>query len=141
MSTAYTLEQVIGIARAQRGVLLCVAANIALIAAVVTLMIKGGAFNAPSPYASAPPAYAVAGIWILQILGLILTVFEIYYIYKLAGGLEVGHPVLWALAMFIPVISLLLLLSLVTVATSVIRRAGYSVGLIGARVAEIEAAI
>jgi len=67
--------------------------------------------------------------------------FQIYYIYKLASSLKAGTPVLWVLGMFVPLLSLILLLILSSRATAALRAAGFKVGLMGARTKEIETRI
>jgi len=67
--------------------------------------------------------------------------FQMYYIYRLASSLRAGLPVLWLLGMFVPLLSLILLLILSSRSTAAIRAAGFRVGLMGAKIREIEAGI
>ncbi|MHC4993708.1 MAG: hypothetical protein ACYTGQ_01520 [Planctomycetota bacterium] len=70
---------------------------------------------------------------------LIVVPFQIYYVYKLAQGLENGPPLLWCIGMFIPIASLLLLLILSQQTTGRLQKAGFRVGLMGADLAEVRA--
>jgi hypothetical protein len=100
------LREVLAVAKAQKGVLWCVLANLACIAF--------------------PPLY------------LVVLPFQLYFIYKLASALKSKVPILWVLGMFLPLLSLILLLILSQGATRAIQAAGFKVGLMGAKVSEIE---
>jgi hypothetical protein len=100
------LREVLAVAKAQKGVLWCVLANLACFAF--------------------PPLY------------LAVLPFQLYFIYKLASALKSKVPILWVLGMFVPLLSLILLLVLSQGATKAIQSAGFKVGLMGAKVSEIE---
>ena len=70
---------------------------------------------------------------------IIVLPFQLYYIYKLARGLECGPPILWCLGMFIPLVCLILLLILSQKATGRLQAAGFKVGFMGANLKEVRA--
>ncbi len=97
------------VARAQRGVLICVVATLA---------------------------------WpLFQPLFLIVLPFRIFFAYRLASASRIGYPPIWAAAMFIPFLDILMLLLLAQHSSRLIREAGFSVGLTGADLPAIEAAL
>lgn len=103
--TAFIPTDTLDIAKAQKGVLYCVLANIVLL--------------------FFPP------------LVLFVIPFQLYFVYRLATALRLDYPLLWAIGMFFPIISLILLLILSQKATAAIRAAGFHVGLMGANLKDI----
>ena len=75
----------------------------------------------------------LAGIAIL-----VASILMVVTAYRLAGRLQSGPPILWAVAMFIPCISILTLLALSSKATSWCRRHGIKVGFFGPTKESIE---
>ncbi|HEY2294947.1 MAG TPA: hypothetical protein VGM86_29945 [Thermoanaerobaculia bacterium] len=78
----------------------------------------------------------VAGVVVFVVLlaGLAILVASILMVvtaYRLAGRLQSGPPILWAVAMFLPCISILTLLALSASATSWCRQHGIKVGFFG----------
>jgi len=62
-----------------------------------------------------------------------VAVFSIWCVYRLCKALEVG-PVLWIIAMFIPLVNLICLFVLNQKATTFLKAQGIKVGLLGASV-------
>lgn len=81
----------------------------------------------------------VAGVLFYWPILVAVLPFQIYFVYKLAISLRMVAPLVWCIAMFIPLVSLLLLLVLSQRATKAIRQKGVKVGLMGARIADLEA--
>lgn len=82
----------------------------------------------------------VLGFFMLGVL--VLLPFQAIYIYRLADALRVGAPVVWVLGVILcSCLGLILLLYLSSRATTVLREAGFKVGLMGASIPDIEAAI
>jgi len=113
----FTMTETLAIAKGQKGILWCILANILLFVLIVLL--------GPT----------------MRLLFLGIIPLQLYFIYKLASALKSGAPVLWMIGMFFPLISLILLLILTDRATKAIRAAGFRVGLMGATISDIEAAI
>lgn len=109
----YDINETLAVAKAQKGVLWCVLANIVCIFAY----------------------------FFIPFIFLLVLPFQIYFIYKLASALKAQAPALWVVGMFIPLLSLILLLILSQRATNVIQTAGFKVGLMGANISDIEAKI
>jgi hypothetical protein len=107
------LQQLLRIAKSQRGVLLCILGSIIMFFL---------------------PLAVVQGIAFLVILP-----FQLVFVYKLASSLKAAVPLVWTLCMFIPLLSLVLLLILSQRATRALQGAGFKVGLLGAKVSDIEA--
>lgn len=74
---------------------------------------------------------------VIPFLFLVVLPFQLYYIYKLAESLECGPPILWCIGMFIPLVSLILLLILSQKATTRLKDSGCKVGLMGANLDEV----
>jgi len=74
-------------------------------------------------------------------LFLIMVPMQLYCVYRLARalGFPGAYVVLYLIGMFLPLVSLLLLLVLSQRATGAIRAAGFSVGFMGANLKEIQA--
>jgi hypothetical protein len=106
---------VLAIAKAQKGILWCVAGAILIV--VLGLSISQ----------------------LFNLLGLPLIIVEIYFAYKLLIAFKSKYWILWLIGMLIPYFSLILLLVLNERATKVIRAQGYKVSLMGARLADIKA--
>ncbi|WP_243304217.1 hypothetical protein [Geothrix oryzisoli] len=66
-------------------------------------------------------------------VALAVAVFSIWCVYKLCKALSLG-PVLWIIAMFIPLINLICLVILNQKATTYLKSQGLKVGLLGAKV-------
>ena len=103
------VDEILQLAKAQKGVLWCVLINIILY---------------PVPF-------------ILLLLVPILLPAQMFFIYKLARGLDSSAPILWCLGVIVPLLNLLLLLMLSQRATRRIQDAGFKVGLMGAKLVEI----
>lgn len=106
------IERVKDVARAQRMLLISILASFA---GNVLLRSEG-----LTPFLLLPVALGIAG-------------FSVWCIYRLCKALELG-PILWVLAMFVPVINLISLLVLNQKATGFLKSHGVKVGLMGARV-------
>lgn len=90
----------------------------------------------PAVLASAPVAMAWLLLSLLGLLG--VTAALVVTAYKLADHLKAGPPILWAIAMFLPCISIIALLALSSQAQSWCRRYGIKVGLLGPTKESIE---
>lgn len=76
---------------------------------------------------------AVVVAWI-RLLGIIATsVMLILYAFRTASALGSSVPVIWAIAMFVPLLNLMTLLILSSRATKTCRAAGVPVGFLGPR--------
>ncbi len=102
------------VAKAQKNLLLSVLASI----------VSNGLFNVAGDTAG---AQLIAALVVLAILA-----FNIWCVYRLCKALDKG-PVLWIIAMFIPLINLICLLVLNQQATRHLKDRGIKVGLMGAK--------
>jgi hypothetical protein len=103
---------------------------------LVGLQILLGFFQLPAQANSsraASPLGCVVGLVALAVLGATAVTA-----YKLAGHLEAGAPLAWAIAMFLPCINILVLLVLSSKAQSWCQRYGIKVGLLGPTKQSIE---
>ena len=75
---------------------------------------------------------ALVGVLMIPV-ALAIAVFSIWCVYKLCKALSLG-PVLWIIAMFIPLINLICLVILNQKATTYLKSQGLKVGLLGAKV-------
>jgi hypothetical protein len=128
---AVELERLLKVAKAQRGVI------IGILLSLLCYAILG--FDALSP--SSPDS--ASWLPLLASLGLIVVVvFQVICVYRLASALNCGAPIGWVLGvMFLSCIGLLLLLSLSSKATKQLKAAGFKVGLLGGDPREIERAM
>jgi len=90
------------------------------------------------------PGQLPAGALVWTILGmrlvaLVFAILAVISTYKLAGALHAGGPAVYAFCMVIPCVNLFILLSLNGKATSTLRCAGLSVGLMGPDMSELDA--
>ena len=69
---------------------------------------------------------------------LVVIPIQLYFVYKLSSSLKQGFPILWCIGIFIPLLSLIMLLILSQKATSALKEKGISVGLMGAKIADVE---
>jgi hypothetical protein len=76
---------------------------------------------------------------ILQLVQWGCTVVMLVYVYRLTTALGSSAPWAWVIGMFIPLLSLILLVVLSTNATGWLRRQGLAVGLLGPGPASLEA--
>jgi len=77
-----------------------------------------------------------SGSALMIVPALAASLFAVISIYRLTGALDYssGMRILFVVLMFVPLVSLLVLLILIERATKILRAAGYKVGLLGARV-------
>jgi len=106
---------VLGIAKAQKGVIWCVVASI-------VLWIGAALFGRT-----------------VQLVYLVLFVAELYFVYKLVKALKGELVFLWMIGMIVPLLNIILLLVLSHRASTAIRAEEFKVGLMGADVQEIAA--
>ena len=131
-SPSYELERLLRVAKAQRGVNMC----ILILIVCYAVGIASGALDAANRRAN-PPGGLVAGIVGLVILG--VYILQVIYVYRLASALESGVPILWVLGILcLSCIGLLLLLYLSHKATQELRAAGFKVGLLGGNPKDVE---
>ena len=71
---------------------------------------------------------------------LLVLPFQLYYTYKLVKAIGSKVATLWLIGMFIPFIGLILLFILSRKGTNLLRRRGFTVGIMGANLGELEAA-
>jgi hypothetical protein len=90
----------------------------------------------PTVLLSVPGAFVLSLLVLLALLG--VTAAMVVTAYKLADHLKAGPPILWAIAMFVPCISIIALLALSSKAQSWCRRYGIKVGLLGPTKESIE---
>jgi hypothetical protein len=132
------LERVLGVARAQKGVIWCILAgllNMVFMFAMGATVRFGAAGGASAPLMFVP-----------MIVALVILVFQVIYAYRLGAALDRQLAWLWVLGLLVgfflcSFLGLILLLVLSGRATSVIRRAGFRVGLMGANLGEIRQAM
>jgi len=74
---------------------------------------------------------AIVGSWVRLLLVLLSSVALVRYAYRTASALGSTVPVVWAIAMFVPLVNLITLLILSSRATTTCRAAGVPVGLLG----------
>lgn len=79
---------------------------------------------------------ALIGLF-FPVITLIAQIIAIFYIYYLARSLKVAHPGLYAFAMFIPLVALIVLLNVIQRATKVLRTYSIRVSLMGANKADV----
>ena len=75
---------------------------------------------------------ALVGLLLIPV-GLAIAAFSIWCVYKLCKSLSLS-PILWIIAMFIPLINLICLVVLNQKATTFLKSKGIKVGLLGAKV-------
>jgi len=128
------LERVLAVAKAQKGVIWC------LLAGMVSY---GGMFLFSVLVArtgqSGPPVVITL---IPQLAVLIVLGFQVVFVYRLASALQVGTPIIWVLGVLcLSCVGLLIMLILSNRANRTIRDAGFKVGIMGADLNEIRAAM
>ena len=131
---SYELERLLRVAKAQRGVNVCILLLIVCytLAFVSGFAAGGGPANSPTG-----PMGIVSVVGGLVLIG--VYVAQIIYVYRLASALESGIPILWVLGILcLSCIGLLLLLLLSSKATQQLREAGFKVGLLGGNPKDVE---
>lgn len=123
-------DQLRDIARAQRLLIAAIGCNLLLTAASFAINAKGDPLN-PTP------AQTTMGIAI-GAFSLVTVVIQMVGTYRLARALGSAMAWLWTVAMIVPCLSLILLLTLNHRATVAIRAAGVRVGLFGARAEDVD---
>lgn len=126
-------DQLISVAKWQRYVILMV---ILQIIANIWVSIQKESGSQPARSYEAAPSVLLA--LVLAVFCLVVVVLSIYGIYKLALSLGKPAPVLYALAMVLPCVSLIVLLVLNSQATQMLKSNGIDVGLMGASKEDIE---
>lgn len=133
-------EQIYALAKAQKMILWCVLANIALnaLSASLQVVVDGPAFDGPFRFVF---VFTLIASFLILAMGLLFA--APYYTYRIAKELGSPVPWLWAPFVLIPLINLLVLIVLSSRATKILREHGHKVGLMGAdlkalRVAPIE---
>jgi hypothetical protein len=130
------LERILAIAKAQKGVIWCI---LAVIVCYAGMFLLGGL---ASPAARGDGKVGLAFIFVPQLAALVVLAFQIVFVYRLAAALQVGVPLLWVVGVVcLSCIGLLLMLILSSRATKAIRAAGFKVGIMGANLREIQAAM
>ena len=125
--SSFSREDLLQIARSQKAIISLILVNllvaVCLVAAVFTV----------APDKKSAAVIVSAGRWIVLVLNLIGVVF----IYRMAKAL---HQTAWvfAVAAFVPCVSLITLLLINQFATSALRRHGVRVGLMGAVKSDLE---
>ena len=131
--TPLTRAETLQVAKAQKGVLWCVALNI-------LLSISSRVINAPAPddpeQVGAAIGLAMLGVQVLYFCVLIPVM--LYFVYRLATALHSRAAWLWCITMIFPCVNLILLLVLSSRATKAIRAQGVKVGLMGAKLADLQ---
>jgi len=84
-------------------------------------------------------------LFLVMIIGLIFPIITlganivaIFYVYYLARALKVNRPGLYVLGVFIPIVSLFVLLSVIQKATKVLRVHNIKVGVMGANKGDVK---
>lgn len=72
------------------------------------------------------------------IISLAVSVICMYFVYQICAGLKTKYVWLWLVGLLIPIVSLILILIINQKATTLIRRNGFRVGLLGADVNAIQ---
>ena len=72
-------------------------------------------------------------------ISLVMSIITMYFIYQIGTGLKMKYVWLWLVGMLIPLLSLILILVMNSKATSFIRKNGFTVGLLGAKITDIKA--
>jgi len=122
------LENLLKVAKAQKGVI----RNILLGFLIIMLFVISISAKIPS----------VIGVPIFIIAELGLIISQIIYCYRLADSLKMSTPILWVLGMILcGIIGLILLIYLSSKANTMLKAAGFKVGLMGANIKEIEKVI
>jgi hypothetical protein len=130
------LARLLKVAKAQRGVNLCLLLSLVC----YVLIFAGAGFTAERGAGANSAGGGAALISIAGSLGiLVVAVFQVIYVYRLASSLGTGVPILWVLGiLFLSCIGLILLLVLSSKATKQLRDAGFKVGLLGGNPADVE---
>jgi hypothetical protein len=126
----YADSQILTIAKAQEGMLW----------SLLILTVGFGMFGVLTGTAEGAPDYIpVSVIWLLLLVWFLLSDWFIYSTCSLLWRLKAGMPLLWLLGMNVPILGLILILTLSSRASNVVRDAGFRVGFMGADVPGIEA--
>jgi GYF domain 2 len=98
---------------------------------LIGLQILLGVLRFPLAVATDASGAAAVILLLLLVVDLVVLVMIISTTYRLAGQLGEGVPALWAAAMFLPCVNIIMLLVLSSRAQSWCRRHGIKVGLLG----------
>ena len=128
------LARLLKVAKAQRGVNLCLLVSLACYALIFA---SAGSAAGRGPNAPTGPTAFVSIVSLIGLLAVII--FQVIYVYRLASSLETGIPILWVLGILcLSCIGLILLLVLSSKATKQLREAGFKVGLLGGNPKDVE---
>lgn len=75
------------------------------------------------------------------ILDFAVSIFGMYFVYEIGLGLKLKNVRLWVFSMFIPFVSLIIMLIINNKATKFIKASGFRVGLLGADIDEVKAKV
>ncbi len=123
----FSREELLRIARSQKGIINLILVNLFLVLCLVGLLIWMG------PQSKSIPEVDLIG----RCSSLVITVITVVFIYRMAKALRLTAWV-FAVAAFIPCIGLLTLLLVNHLATQALRNQGIRVGLLGARISDLE---
>jgi heme/copper-type cytochrome/quinol oxidase subunit 4 len=133
----YSIEQILHIAKMQKGML----RGILLIFAAIPLSIVGGTVTG----ATLGPQSSVITVLTIISGGLMLAggIMQLIYFFRLAFALEAGAItiILYLIGLIVPLVSLIVLFWLNGKANKLMKAEGFTVGLVGANIAEIEAQV
>src|SRR5262249_50245366 len=101
-----------------------------LVLAVGAQLLLGFVSNSLSVMARGSAAVGLLALLVLPV-ALGISIFIAITAYKLSNRPQIGLPILWAIAMFIPCVNIITLLVLSSNATSWCRRHGIKVGFFG----------
>lgn len=132
VSIRWGIDELIEIARWQRFIIWMVLLQVATVAVTVVTLL-GSSPNG----AQLGLAYQVFALGSL-VLRIVVVVLSMYGIYKLAAALRNSYPLLCTVAMFIPLLSLVVLLVLSNNATKLLQMGGIRVGVMGADQSDLE---
>ncbi len=82
------------------------------------------------------PLNMVSRLMYILRIGLILV--DLYFVYRMATSLKIKPVILWVVLSLIPLFNLIILIAFTIKATKIIRKAGFRVGLLGARIKDIK---
>jgi len=123
----FSREELVRIARSQKGIINLILVNLLVVMCLVGLLIWMG------PERKSVPEVDVLGRGTAAVVNIITVVF----IYRMAKALRLTAW-LFAVAAFVPCIGLLALLLVNHLATEALRYQGVRVGLLGARISDLE---
>lgn len=127
----WSIEELTEIAKWQKYIIWVILINIITTVILLTLAaVSGSAHNTA-------PATAIIGLFLWG-FGIALAVFNIFCVYKLATAIHASLPILYALAMCLSIIGLIVLLVLNDRAINILKMNGIKVGLMGVDYSDIE---